>query len=409
MPTRRLSGSSSADRGRCAVSLIGCPVSSACSRSLSRACRSSSSCASLFLVLQVAGNSHRLNLPAAGGRTSPAAVPRRKLPCPAAAGHTSHVAPRLARTRTFRQLIVRRRTPALMLVCLLAILIPVAWMLTRPHPPGIAAKIADRTISAGQVQRWGEALRDHHEAEGKAASERLALEILLWMHTAELEAKKRGIAIPETVTVDNPPRWWRDLPEDEQMRLARAGTLHMQIDREISSGPAVDPVSDREALAAYRRLRRFFNYPERRDLRVLETSSAKKFASARRRLERGQPLWELSARFSDKRELRVANGLWRDVERHRLPSALARAAFTLRPGQTRYVKTQGRYYIFQLERVTPGRKTSKPEVIRQIKRMLGIRRAQTRRERKFTTFRAYWRARTVCRKQYVNSRCGRLW
>jgi foldase protein PrsA len=165
-------------------------------------------------------------------------------------------------------------------------------------------------------------------------------------------------------------------------------------------------VTDAEVRDFYAKNKGQFVQPERRDLSVVLTEGKGNAAKARSALQDGQSFKEVSERFSIDEASKGQGGKLTGVAKGQQEKALDTAVFSAEEGElTGPVRTQFGFYVFEVDKVTPGSQQSFEQSRETI-------RAQIRSEKETKALNAFvedfqkeFKDKTNCAKGFTIAQC----
>ncbi|WP_205699510.1 peptidyl-prolyl cis-trans isomerase [Conexibacter sp. SYSU D00693] len=149
-----------------------------------------------------------------------------------------------------------------------------------------------------------------------------------------------------------------------------------------------------------------FSQPERRDLRIVLTKTKERADQARAAIAGGQSFAAVAKRYSIDQASKSQGGVLLAVSKGQQEKALDEAIFSAKKGQlTGPIKTQFGFYVFQVQKITPGSKQSLKQSEATIKSLLTSERQQKSLDGFVKDFRETWKDRTNCKDGFVTQDC----
>ncbi len=167
-----------------------------------------------------------------------------------------------------------------------------------------------------------------------------------------------------------------------------------------------DQVSQAQIAAYYASHQTSFGQPERRDLRLILVKTPGAAAQAKGQIQHGKSIATVAKSLSIDQATKAKGGALTGVARGQQEKALDDAVFAAKRGVlTGPVKTQFGYYVFQVQKVTPGSQQTLAQATPMIKQQLTSQMQQAALAAFSKTFQAKWKAKTDCRSSYVMADC----
>jgi foldase protein PrsA len=167
-----------------------------------------------------------------------------------------------------------------------------------------------------------------------------------------------------------------------------------------------DKVTDKQIADYYNKNKTRFSVPEKRDIRIVLTKTEAKAQQAKKALDGGQSFKSVASKYSIDQGTRDNGGLLPQVPKGQQEKALDTATFAAAKGKiTGPVKTQFGYYVFQVDKITPGSQQTLDQSKASIKQLLVSQQQQTKLNAFVKQYQKKWKDRTECRKGYVVADC----
>ncbi|MFL5846307.1 MAG: peptidyl-prolyl cis-trans isomerase [Solirubrobacteraceae bacterium] len=191
--------------------------------------------------------------------------------------------------------------------------------------------------------------------------------------------------------------------EDIKFRV-KLDALSNDLRKKVTDGK--DKVSDTEISDYYDKNKTRFAQPERRDLRIVLTKTEAKANEAKSALQGGQSFKDVAKSFSIDQASKNQGGVLLAVAKGQQEKALDEAVFAASKGKlTGPVKTQFGYYIFEVTKITAASQQSLKDATPTIKQLLASQNQQKALDAFVKDFRARWKDKTNCAKDFVTQDC----
>jgi len=195
------------------------------------------------------------------------------------------------------------------------------------------------------------------------------------------------------------------LTNEDVLFQQRVRQLQDKITAKVTKGK--NKVTDAQVDAYYNSHKSQFATQERRNVRIVLTKTKDKAQQAKSALQSGQSWKSVAKKYSIDQATKNKGGeLQGGVAKGQQEKALDTALFAADKGKlTGPVKTQFGWYVFQVEKITPGKQQSLDESKANIKQQL-ITQQQNNALKKFgDDYRKRYKAETDCRKGYQVDDC----
>ena len=184
----------------------------------------------------------------------------------------------------------------------------------------------------------------------------------------------------------------------------RLDQLSNKIREKVTKGK--DAVTDAQIKAYYDKNKARFAQPERRDLRIVLTKTPAKAAQAKAAIAGGQSFAAVAKKFSIDQASKAQGGKLPAVAKGQQEKALDDAIFKAAKNKlTGPVKTQFGYYVFEVTKITPASQQTVDQAKETIKQLLASQNQQKSLDAFVKKFRAKWKSRTECKKDYTTQDC----
>ncbi|MDQ4072189.1 MAG: peptidyl-prolyl cis-trans isomerase [Actinomycetota bacterium] len=246
------------------------------------------------------------------------------------------------------------------------------------------------------------------------------MQFLISAQWIEAEAEERGIEASER-EVD---RMFEDqkrqsFPSDAEYRQflqasgqseadlkfrVRLDVLSNKVREEIVKGKA--NASNAEVRNFYNRNRGQFGQPERRDLSVVLTEKEADAKRARDAIEGGQSFARVAKRYSTDEASKDEGGKLTGVAKGQQEAALDRAVFAAKKGElVGPVRTQFGWYVFRVDKVTPGSQQPFEQARETIRAQLRSQKEQDALTAFVREFQKEYKEKTNCARGYTVAHC----
>jgi foldase protein PrsA len=165
-------------------------------------------------------------------------------------------------------------------------------------------------------------------------------------------------------------------------------------------------VTDAQVRDYYNRNRSQFGQPEKRDLSVVLTEKEAEAKKARTALDDGQSFSQVAKRYSIDEASKGQGGKLPGVSRGQQDAAFDQAVFRAKKGEiVGPVKTQFGFYVFRVDKITPGSQQSFEQSRETIKAQLRSEKEQKALDAFVKEFEKEYREKTNCAKGYTIPQC----
>jgi foldase protein PrsA len=291
-----------------------------------------------------------------------------------------------------------------------------------PKPPDYTACVKEKRGTKpveGQPKLADPELKRQCSEEYDALREQV-VQLLVTSRWLEAEAHERGISITDTDVKERfdaqrkqsfPKRaqyekFLEDSGQSEQDILARVriDLLTSKLQEQVTKGS--DKVTEQQITDYYNRNKQRFGQPERRDLRLVLTSTEAKARRAKAALADGDSWKSVARRFSLDTATKAQGGKLAGVTAGQQEQALDDAIFSAAKAKlTGPVQTQFGYYVFEVTRETRASQQTRDQAKTTIEQLLISEKQQKMFDDFTKDFRAKWKARTRCQEGFVTQDC----
>ena len=169
----------------------------------------------------------------------------------------------------------------------------------------------------------------------------------------------------------------------------------------------VAPVTDEDVVTYYKKHKRQFRQPQRRDVRIVLTRTRARAYAAIAALRRGRFWKSVAKKYSIDRATKHRGGIVRGLERGNQERAFDAALFSAPKDALRGpVKGQPGYFVFRVMEIHPARQLTLKQATRSIRQELKAQRERAADDEFNEGFRTKWRARTTCRDGFLVDLCS---
>jgi foldase protein PrsA len=195
------------------------------------------------------------------------------------------------------------------------------------------------------------------------------------------------------------------LTNEDVLFQQRVRQLQDKITQKITKGK--DKVTDAQIAAYYNAHKSQFATQERRNVRIVLTKDKPTAQKAKSALESGQSWKSVAKKYSiDQASKNQGGELQGGVAKGQQEKALDTALFAADKGKiTGPIKTQFGWYVFQVEKITPGKQQTLDESKTNIKNQLASQQQQNVLKKFGDDYRKRYKAETDCRKGYEVDDC----
>jgi foldase protein PrsA len=167
-----------------------------------------------------------------------------------------------------------------------------------------------------------------------------------------------------------------------------------------------DKVSSAQIANYYNKNKSKFAQPEQRNLRIVLTKTEDQAKKAKAALDSGDSWKAVAAKYSIDQGTRDDGGSLTNVPKGQQEKALDAATFSAKQGEVGGpVKTQFGYYVFEVDKITPGVQQTLKQSEASIKQLLISQQQQTKLDAFVKDFQKKWKDRTECQKAYATQDC----
>jgi len=191
--------------------------------------------------------------------------------------------------------------------------------------------------------------------------------------------------------------------EDILLRV-KLDLLSNKIRNKVTKGKT--KVTDAQIAQYYQQNQTRFGQPAKRDVQVVLTKDQAKAQQALKQLQGGASFATVAKKYSID-DASKAQGGKLSVSKGQQEKALDDAIFAAKQGQLQGpVKTQFGYYVFKVNKSTPGSQQSLDQARASIRQILTTQNQQKALQAFVKKFQKKWKSRTDCRKGYVVQTCN---
>ncbi|HET6510526.1 MAG TPA: peptidyl-prolyl cis-trans isomerase [Baekduia sp.] len=295
---------------------------------------------------------------------------------------------------------------------------------TLPDPPSYAKCIAQKKKTAakpakGQPNPTDATYKAQCEQEYTTLRDQV-MQFLISSAWIEGESADRGVKISDTdVKKDFDKQRQQSFPKDKDYEAFLKSSGYVQEDllyrvkvQDLSNKlrtkilEGTDKVSPAQISNYYNKNKSKFAVPEKRDIRIVLTKTEGQAKKAKAALASGQSWKQVASKYSIDQGTRDTGGLMSGVAKGQQEKALDTATFSAKKGAVGGpIKSQFGYYVFEVEKITPGTQQSEKESSASIKQLLVSQQQQTKLDAFVKDFQKKWKGRTECAKSYATTDC----
>jgi foldase protein PrsA len=285
---------------------------------------------------------------------------------------------------------------------------------TLPDPPNYTKCIAQKKKTAtkpakGQPNPTDATYKTQCAQEYSTLRDQV-MQFLISSAWIEGESADRGVKVSDTdVKKDFDKQRQQSFPKDTDYTafLKSSGyvqTLSQKLRTKILEG--TDKVSAQQISDYYNKNKSRFAQPEKRDIRIVLTKTEAQANKAKDALKSGQSWKTVASKYSIDQGTRDSGGLLAAVPKGQQEKALDDATFAAKKGEIGGpVKTQFGFYVFEVDKITPGEQQTLKQSEASIKQLLVSQQQQTKLDAFVKDFQKKWKDRTDCRKGYATTDC----
>jgi foldase protein PrsA len=194
------------------------------------------------------------------------------------------------------------------------------------------------------------------------------------------------------------------MTESDILFRVRLDTLSNKLRDHVVKGK--DAVTPAQISAYYDKNKSKFSQPEHRDIRIVLTKSEAEAKKAKQALQSGQSWAAVAKRYSTDQASKNQGGKLSDVTKGQQEKALDDAVFSASKGKLEGpLKTQFGWYVFVVDKITPGSQQSLKAATPIIKQQLASQHQQDALNTFVKGFQKEWKGKTSCRDGYVTQEC----
>lgn len=293
-----------------------------------------------------------------------------------------------------------------------------------PDPPNFEKCIAQKKKTAtkpakGQPNPTDATYKSQCQQEYNTLRDQV-MQFLISSAWIEGESADRGVKVSDTdVKKDFDKQRQQSFPKDKDYEAflkssgyvqedllyrVRVQDLSQKLRTKILEG--TDKVSSAQITNYYNKNKSKFAQPEKRDIRIVLTKTEDQAKKAKAALDSGQSWKSVASKYSIDQGTRDTGGLLAGVPKGQQEKALDSATFSAKKGDVGGpVKTQFGYYVFEVDKITPGTQQTLDQSKDSIKQLLISQQQQTKLDAFVKDFQKKWKDRTDCRKGYATQDC----
>jgi foldase protein PrsA len=292
-----------------------------------------------------------------------------------------------------------------------------------PDPPNftkcVAAKKKNEPKTKGQKPRSDATLKAECKREYEAARTQV-MQLLITGTWLQKEAEEQGVKVSDAEAKKKAEELLKQQypkKKDREKFLKDSGltmgelvyqqklTLLSEKIREKVTADAKN-VSNEDVKKYYDEHQDQFSQPETRDLSIVLTRNKEEAEKAKKELDEGASFKSVAKKYSEDDVSKQQGGKLPAVSKGQLEAALDKAVFSAKKGEiVGPVKTEFGYYVFEVNKVTPGSKQSFKQAEAGAKQMLIAERQQEELNDFVKEFQEGYRDKTVCADDYKVPEC----
>jgi foldase protein PrsA len=293
-----------------------------------------------------------------------------------------------------------------------------------PDPPNFTKCIAQKKKTAtkpakGQPNPTDATYKTQCQQEYNTLRDQV-MQFLISSAWIEGESADRGVKVSDTdIKKDFDKQRQQSFPKDSDytaflkssgyvqedlLYRVKVQSLSTKLREKVLKG--TDKVSSAQISNYYNKNKSRFAQPEKRDIRIVLTKTEDQAKKAKSALEGGQSWKTVASKYSIDQGTRDSGGLLAAVPKGQQEKALDDATFKAKKGEVGGpIKTQFGYYVFEVDKITPGEQQTLDQSKDSIKQLLVSQQQQTKLDAFVKDFQKKWKDRTDCRKGFATQDC----
>jgi foldase protein PrsA len=293
-----------------------------------------------------------------------------------------------------------------------------------PDPPNYTKCIAQKKKTAakpakGQPNPTDATYKTQCQTEFQALRDQV-MQFLVSSAWIEGESSARGVKVSDTdVKKDFDKQRVQSFPKDSDYAAFLKSSGYVQEDllyrikvQDLSTKlreqvlKGTDKVTPAQITNYYNKNKSKFAQPEKRDIRIVLTKTQDQAKKAKAALDSGQSWKSVASKYSIDQGTKDSGGLLAAVPKGQQEKSLDDATFKAEKGEIGGpIKTQFGYYVFEVDKVTPGKQQTEKQSEASIKQLLVSQQQQTKLDAFVKDFQKKWKDRTECQKAYATQDC----
>ncbi|MCA1684149.1 MAG: peptidyl-prolyl cis-trans isomerase, partial [Actinobacteria bacterium] len=194
------------------------------------------------------------------------------------------------------------------------------------------------------------------------------------------------------------------MSEADILFRVKLDTLQPKLTQKVTEGKT--KVTDAEIAAYYKKNKKRFAQPERRDLNLVLTKTKAKAAQAKQALQSGQSFKAVAKKFSIDQASKAQGGKLPDVTRKQQDKAVDKAAFSAKKGQLLGpVKGQFGFAVLKVTKIKPASQQTLAQAKETIRNLLRGQKEQKALNKFIKDFRSTYKDKTNCADDFRVAEC----
>ncbi len=194
------------------------------------------------------------------------------------------------------------------------------------------------------------------------------------------------------------------MTEDDILFRVKLDQLQTKLTQKVTKDKV--KITDADIEGYYKKNKKRFAQPTRRDLNVVLTKTKAKAQTARKQLDDGKSFKTVSKKLSIDQASKAQGGKLPDLVKGKQDPALDKAAFAAKKGKLEGpVKTQFGYYVFEVAKTKPASQQTLSEARDTIRNLLRSQRQQKALNSFVKDFRKKYKDKTKCASDYRVAEC----
>ena len=194
------------------------------------------------------------------------------------------------------------------------------------------------------------------------------------------------------------------MSEEDILFRVKLDTLQPKLTQKVTEGKT--KVTDKEIAAYYKKNKKRFAQPQRRDMSLVLTKTKAKAQQAKRELQSGKSFKAVAKKFSIDQASKAQGGKLPDVTRNQQDKAVDKAAFSAKKNQlVGPVKGQFGYAVLKVTKIKPASQQSLSEAKETIRNLLRGEKEKKVLNKFIKDFRESYKEKTNCAEDFRVAEC----